>query len=141
MQARPFYLVPDEPDEHELQIQCSDMLRLLLLPTVAWTAIDHAHTLDRRVGRHGVPIGILEAKKRQRRGIKPGITDYLFWHRGRGFALELKVGDGELSDDQREFFRTLIAAEIETKVCWTKTQVFQTVQAWGLTRHMVGEVA
>jgi hypothetical protein len=129
-------LLPDEPDEHELQIQCSDMLRIILLPDVQWTAIDHAHSLDRRVGRHGVPIGILEAKKRQRRGIKPGITDYLFWHRTDSFACELKVGDNDLDPDQRDFMRGLIAAGVRCKVCWTKDQVFNTVVGWGLTRPM-----
>ena len=134
--APAFALVGDEPDEHQLQIQCTEMLRIVLLPDVAWTAIDHAHSLDHRVGRRGVPIGILEARKRQRRGIRPGICDYLLWRAGMGFAIELKVGDNDLSPDQTLFVRSLLGAGVPVKVCWSKCQVFDTVVRWRLTRPM-----
>ena len=128
-------LIAPEPLEHDLQTSCTNMLNLLLLPDVQWTAIDHAHSLDRRIGRNGVPIGLLEARKRKGRGIKPGICDYLFWHRRMGFAIELKRNaDEDLSDDQEDFCNGLIRAQIPLKICWTKMQVFETVQAWGLTR-------
>jgi hypothetical protein len=134
--VRAFHLVPDDPGEHELQIDCTSMLEKILLADVCWTAIDHAHSFDRTIGRHGVPIGLLEARKRKLRGIRKGICDYLFWHRASAFALELKVGDNDLDDDQKAFIRRLIAAEVETKVCWSKPQVFDTVVKWGLTRPM-----
>lgn len=114
------------------------MLAIVLQPSVQWTAIDHAHSLDRRIGRNGRPIGLLEAQKRQARGIKPGITDYLFWHGGYGFAIELKRdADQKLSDAQKLFVQGLLNALIPVKVCWTKDQVFATVVAWGLTRASV----
>jgi hypothetical protein len=134
--APAFALVGDEPDEHQLQIQCTEMLRIVLLPNVAWTAIDHAHSLDRRLGRRGVPIGLLEARKRQRRGIRAGICDYLLWHHGAGFAIELKVGDNDLSPDQTLFVRQLLGAGVPVKVCWNRDQVFATVVSWRLTRPM-----
>lgn len=113
------------------------MLRIILLPAVQWTAIDHAHSLDRRIGRNGVPIGLIEVKKRKARGVKPGICDYLYWHDGCGYAIELKRNaDEDLSDDQKEFCSGLIRARIPLKICWTKLQVFETVQGWGLTRTM-----
>lgn len=127
-------LVPNDPSEHELQEDCTAMLRILLLPDVAWTAIDHAHSLDRRLTRNGVPIGLIEMQKRKRRGIKPGIWDYLFWHRRRAYAIELKVGDNDLDDDQIDFGKALIAAGLDLKVCWTKAQVFETTRDWGLLR-------
>jgi hypothetical protein len=111
------------------------MLRLILLPDVQWTAIDHAHSLDRRIGRNGAPIGLIEVRKRKARGVKPGICDYLFWHRRCGFAIEMKRNaDEDLSDDQKEFCQGLIDAEIPIKICWSKFQVYQTVVAWDLTR-------
>ena len=110
------------------------MLHTLLLPDVCWTAIDHAHSLDRRLGRNGVPIGLIEARKRKARGIKKGIWDYLFWHRARAFSIELKVGDNDLTPEQEEFGNALILAEVEVKVCWTIDQVFETTKAWGLLR-------
>lgn len=127
-------LVSPEQDEHELQISCTNMLRLLLLPDVCWTAIDHSHSVDRRIGRNGFPIGLLEMKKRKARGVEDGIWDYAFWHRDKSFAVEMKVGDNDLSDAQKEWGKRLIAAGVHVKVCWSKTQLFDTVVSWGLTR-------
>lgn len=111
------------------------MLRLILLPNVAWTAIDHAHSFTKKVGRFGQPIGMLEAQKRKRRGIVAGIWDYLFFHEGRGYQLELKrSADEDLSDVQEVWGKRLIDAGIPIKVCWTKDQVFATVAEWGLIR-------
>lgn len=130
-----FQLEPIEPSEHELQIDCTNMLGRLLLPDVQWTAIDHAHSLDRRIGRNGVPIGLIEVRKRQARGIKPGICDYLFWHRAAAFAIELKRNAYEkLSDDQKIFCRGLLKAGVKVQVCWTIWQVDETATRWGLMR-------
>ena len=128
-------LIADEQTEHELQIDCTPMLNIILLPGVQWTSIDHAHSLDRRIGRNGMPIGLMEAQKRKRRGIKPGITDLLFWYQQRGYAIELKRNAYEkLSDDQKVFCRGLLAAGIPVKICWSKDQVWRTVVDWGLAR-------
>jgi len=132
-----FILEAPEPREHELQIDCTHMLERILLPDVQWTAIDHAHSLDRRIGRNGRPIGLIEVQKRKARGIKSGICDYLFWFDGRAFAIELKRNaDEQLSDTQKDFCRGLLRAGALVKVCWTKIQVFDTVVEWRLTRPM-----
>jgi hypothetical protein len=103
-----FQLTAPKQLEHELQIECTSMLWKVLLPDVCWTAIDHAHSLDMRIGRHGRPIGLLEAQKRKARGVKAGIADYLFWHRRQAFAIELKTVDGVLSGDQEDFLQSMI---------------------------------
>jgi hypothetical protein len=111
------------------------MFRVVLLPEVQWTSVDHAHSLDQRLGRTGRPIGLVEAMKRKARGVKKGITDILFWHQGRGFAIELKRSASEpLSDAQKEFCKGLLAAQIPVKICWSKSQVYQVVVDWKLTR-------
>ena len=128
-------LVEREPTEHELQISCRKMLDIILLPEVQWTSVDHAHSLDQRIGRGGVPIGLLEAHKRKARGCKAGITDMLFWYQQRGYAIELKRNASEpLSDDQKTFCKGLLAAGIPVKICWRKDQVWRTVVDWGLAR-------
>jgi hypothetical protein len=133
--SRPFALTSYEPAEHELQIDCTKMLRVILLPEVCWTAIDHAHSLNMAIGRNGRPIGLMEAAKRKARGIKAGITDYLFWANGDAFAIELKATvDGVLSDDQKDWLRAMIGAGASVSVCWTIDQVFQKVVEWGLVR-------
>jgi hypothetical protein len=130
-----FALEALEPSEHELQIDCTTMLERILLQDVQWTAVDHAHSLDRRIGRNGVPIGLIEVKKRKARGIKSGICDYLFWHRAAAFAIELKRNATEkLSDDQKTFCRGLLKAGVQVQVCWTIWQVDETATRWGLMR-------
>lgn len=131
-----FQLTTPEPPEHELQIDCTTMLQTVLLPNVCWTAIDHGHTFDMRPGRRGVPIGLLEARKRKARGVRAGVPDYLFWHRAHSFAIELKTIDGDTSDDQKKFLREMISAEVEIAICRTITSVFYKVREWGLTRPM-----
>jgi hypothetical protein len=111
------------------------MLEIILPPEVQWTAIDQAHAIDKTIGRNGRPIGLLEMHKRKARGIKPGICDYAFWYDRLGFAIELKrSADEPLSDDQKAWMLGLIRARIPCKVCWTKVQVAETLQEWGLTR-------
>jgi VRR-NUC domain len=138
-------LVADEPDEHELQISCTGMFAILLLPDVQWTACDLALSLDPTIGRNGRPIGLIQAAKRKARGCRAGVPDYLFWHRGRGYAIELKRNaDEPLSDDQKAFIGNverpgrpasgLLGAGVPFKICWTKPQVAETLREWGLTR-------
>lgn len=119
------------------QITCSEMLERVLLPEVAWTAIDHGHSLNPTIGRNGRPIGIQEAVQRKRRGVKPGITDYLFWHQSYSYAIEFKVDDGELTEDEKTFMRGLLAAGVICKVCWGSVQVMDTVYGWRLVRPQV----
>jgi VRR-NUC domain len=130
-----FTLLPPIPEEHELQVDCTRMLAVALLPDVCWTAIDHAHSLNMQLGRNGRPIGLIEAQKRKARGIKAGIADYLFWYDGDSYAIELKRdADSTLSDDQEVWLRAMIKAGAMVKVCWLLDQVFQTVYEWGLVR-------
>ena len=132
-----FVLTPHSPREHDLQIDCTTMLYRVLLPDVCWTAIDHAHSLNMTIGRHGRPIGLVEAQKRVARGIKPGIADYLFWHRSHGFAIEMKRDSYEkLRDDQEDFLTQMILAKVEVSICWTLWQVFDKVKEWGLSRNV-----
>jgi hypothetical protein len=136
-----FQLVSPEPAEHEVQVQCVAMFEVLLLPDVAWTAIDHAHSIDRRIGRNGVPIGLLEMHRRKKRGIKSGIWDIFLWHRSLTHVIELKVGDNDLTLDQENFGNQLLAAGVTNlRVCWTFEQVKRTIIEWGLTR-VVSEAA
>lgn len=131
----PFRLTADRELEHDLQLTCTKAFWRILLPDVCWTAIDHAHSLNMTIGRNGRPVGLIEAQKRKARGVKAGIADYLFWHRGNGFAIELKTVDGVLSDGQEDFLKQLILARVEVSVCWTLDQVLDRVQAWGLCRR------
>jgi hypothetical protein len=133
--SKRFDLTPWEPEEHALQIDCTTMLKRILLPQVAWTAIDHAHSFNPTIGRNGKPIGLMEMVKRKARGIRAGLQDYSFWHSGLGFAIELKKSAAApLSNDQKIWLRELQAAEVPVRICWTIDQVFWSVDGWGLVR-------
>lgn len=132
--AQIFELTAPKQAEHALQIDCRHMLDRVLQPGMFWSGIDHGHSMDRTIGRHGKPIGLIEGAKRKARGIKAGIPDFLFFHQARLFAIELKTVDGMLSDDQKERIRELLANGAEVSVCWTIWQVFDRVVAWGLCR-------
>jgi hypothetical protein len=123
-------------NEHELQIACTRMFIPLMLPAVTWSAVDHGHSFDRTIGRNGRPIGLLEAQKRKARGIKAGLPDYLLWHLGDAFAIELKMPDGELSDDQKDMIRSLLANRVRVKVCYSTSLVLATLAEWELLRPM-----
>jgi hypothetical protein len=131
-----FQLEAFQEAEHELQIACTGMLWRILLPDVCWTAVDHAHSLNMTIGRHGRPIGLIEAQKRKARGVKAGIPDYLFWRKAQAYAIELKAtADGVLSDHQEDFLKAMIAAHAEVSICWTIDQVVERLTAWGLCRR------
>lgn len=137
MRAAPdFQLTAYDPAEHEMQEECTRALNTILLPTVCWTAIDAGHSFDQRIGRHGVPRGMLEAQKRKRRGVKKGWPDYQFFHHGSAFAIELKVPSGTLSPEQKDILRQLIANQVSCRVCWSVDLVIATVAEWGLSRPL-----
>lgn len=133
----PFCLTPPSDAERVQQIDCTKMLEGVLRPEVTWTAVDHAHSLNMTIGRNGRPIGIMEAVRRQAQGVKPGIPDYLFWSDSYAYAIEFKIDDGELTTDEKDFLRKLIASGTICKVCWGSVQVMNTVFQWGLVRPQV----
>lgn len=119
----PFRLTSYVPAEHQAQIDCTRVLLRILRPGVCFTAIDHANARDATAGAI-----------RKARGVRPGIPDYLFWDDGKGYAIEFKVEDGDLTDSQKIFLPEMIAAGVQVKVCWNAGQVFDTVYRWGLVR-------
>lgn len=46
---------------------------------------------------------IVEAMKFKRMGVLPGVSDLLFWHEGKSFALELKAPGKRPTELQDEF--------------------------------------
>jgi hypothetical protein len=129
-----FKLTPYVEREHQEQIQDASTLRILLRPGVCWTAIDHAHSLNRQIGRNGQEIGLLEAKLRKARGVRRGVPDFLFWADGLPYAIERKIKGGVLSEAQKEFQEELRVARVPVATCWSQREVCDTLTAWGLMR-------
>lgn len=88
--------------ERDLQIECVKLLRLILLPDVLWTAIDHASASPRARIMHsamGVVAGISDIFIAWERRISLGVeTNETLW-------MELKSSTGRLSPEQVEWSR------------------------------------
>lgn len=137
MPAAAFALKPYTPEEHELQINCTEMFRKLLRPGVHYTGIDNAFSLNKTIGRNGRPIGFAEAAKRKARGIRAGIPDLQFVAPpvGTHHAIELKRSrEDVLRTEQEIIINELLAAGAKVQICWTLMQVFITTRDWGLLR-------
>lgn len=134
---RALVLKSNTRSEHQLQIECTAMLHRVILPRpqVRWWAIDGAGSMDQTIGRHGVPIGLLEARNRKLRGLTKGVPDYQFFGWRTAYFIELKKdAEAKLTDDQEEVIGDLLAGGYDCAICWDLWQVFDRVNLWGLTR-------
>lgn len=83
--------------EHELQRRVAEWLMKALPPRTCetwWTAVDAAIPLP---GKEGAIIGAM----RKARGVRAGVPDLVFLHRGQLIAIELKAPDGSMSMEQQ----------------------------------------
>jgi|SRR5215468_9580948 len=80
--------------EHNLQVAVAHMLQVVLDPERTWwSALDHAAKLSPRYGG-----------ERKRRGVKPGLPDFMIMFGGNGqiIGIELKTDKGRLTPDQTQ---------------------------------------
>ena len=75
-----------------------------------------------------------EGGRMKESGVVPGIFDWTFVGRGKFWAIELKVGTGELSADQREMWsRYHAAGAAGIALCRTLEHFKAVVRDWQLT--------
>lgn len=67
-------------------------------------------------------------------GVRAGVADLLLWHRGKSYALELKVPGGRPSENQIEFLQDMNKAGAFTCVCEGLDRALRTLESWGLLR-------
>ena len=108
--------------EHMMQQTLTVFLGRALPPEVAWTSVDPA--TDQK-------MDAVAGKRRKDRGIKPGWADTQYIYQGRFYAIELKIGNGPQSDNQK-----LRQAEIEAAggvytICRSVEEVERQLRAWG----------
>lgn len=69
-------------------------------------------------------------------GVRPGVTDFLFWWPNKGFgAVELKTPIGTLSPHQRDFRSKMETYGHNWALCRSVAQVRDTLVGWGLKCH------
>ncbi len=69
----------------------------------------------------------------KRMGLSPGFPDlFIFRARGKyhGFAIEMKYGNGKLSEDQRKWLRRLKAEGYATAVCYTADEAIDLIKRY-----------
>jgi hypothetical protein len=115
--------------EHPLQKQIVDVLRVELAPPgkisksgVVFWCVDHAFYGGEAPGA------------RVSRGIVAGIPDMLILHRGEAFLIEIKTGDGEVSEAQRSVLAACLAASCRVAVARDAIEVLRLLDMWNIPR-------
>jgi hypothetical protein len=67
-------------------------------------------------------------------GVRPGVSDLLLWHRGKAYALELKVEGGRPSEAQMQFISDLNAAGGFGCIASGVDEAIRVLECWGLLK-------
>lgn len=127
-------LVASQQSEHSLQLEVTRWLITNLGANVAWSAIDHAAKLSERQGG-----------ERKRRGVKPGLGDYMFVIPPNGQHAEIEMKRPTKASKQ-SFLQTGWETKITASgalyvVCRSLPEVIGTLKAWGLVAQNVAVAA
>ena len=116
--------------EHSLQAVLTRTLTLEIAPPgklsrfgVLWFSIDMANFAGEVPG---VRIG---------RGIIAGVPDVLLFHIGRGFLIELKAEDGQLTEAQMEVIAAATFAGVKCAVADSVDAVLRILDEWSIPRR------
>jgi hypothetical protein len=107
--------------EAEIHHAVCDHLRLRTKPDVLWLHVPN--------GEHRSKI---TGAKLKRMGVLAGASDFLFWHNGKFFALELKAPGGRATDAQLEFLARFADAGGHTAIAEGIDRAIAVLEAWGL---------
>lgn len=68
--------------------------------------------------------------KAKAKGVVPGVWDYFWFWKGKVYVIELKVGRGVLSDDQKKFRDAILKQFPEAEFCvfWSLDEVKEWVR-------------
>ncbi|PWT84408.1 MAG: hypothetical protein C5B56_15665 [Proteobacteria bacterium] len=118
-------VVSPRRQSHEAQIHRAvcDHLRLRAKPDVLWLHVPN--------GEHRSKI---TGAKLKRMGVLAGASDFLLWHQGNSFALELKGTGGRTSEAQLEFMARFNDAGGHSAVAEGIDRALAVLKAWGLIR-------
>jgi hypothetical protein len=101
----------------------ADHLRLRAKPDVLWLHVPNGERRDKITGA-----------KLKRMGVLAGASDFLFWHNGNSFALELKAPDGRLSEAQLDFLARFNDAGGHSAVAEGIDRALAVLESWNLLR-------
>lgn len=65
-------------------------------------------------------------------GVRPGVSDLLFWYSGGFAAIELKASKGRWGNDQNRFASSFTAIGGKFKLCKSVQEVHDALVSWGI---------
>lgn len=112
--------------ELAIHIAVAQHLRTRAVPGLVWFHPPNGGYRDKR-----------EAAKFKAMGVLPGVSDFIFIHDGRLFALELKAEGGRASEAQLKFLSDIDRAGAHTAMPAGLDAALATLEAWGLIKPAV----
>src|SRR6516165_10331839 len=112
-----------QPSENQVHTAVVGHLRLRAKPDVLWLHVPNGERRDKITGA-----------KLKRMGVLAGASDFLFWHNGNSFALELKAPDGRLSEAQLDFLARFNDAGGHSAVAEGIDRALAVLESWNLLR-------
>jgi hypothetical protein len=121
--------------EDQIQAAVVQHLELRGQPGLVWWHTPNGSKLGGARTKDGIPLAAIRGKKL---GLKSGVSDLVFLHRGKFYALELKGPSGSPSDAQSGFIEAVIAAG--GLACWSNSLdgALTALENWGLLRPSKG---
>jgi len=109
--------------EQQIHRAVAQHLRARGVPGLVWWHTPNGGT------RGKVEGAILKAM-----GVRAGVSDFIFVHQGKIYALELKADGGRASEAQMKFLHDIDAAGAFTAMPTGLDAALATIEAWGLVK-------
>jgi hypothetical protein len=109
--------------EGQIHRALCDHLRLRAKPDVLWLHVPNGERRDAVTGA-----------KLKRMGVLAGASDFLLWHQGNSFALELKAPGGRPTEAQLNFLARFNDAGGHSAVAEGIDRALAVLASWGLLR-------
>lgn len=110
-------------EEDRIQRDLVKHLELRAYPGVIWFHVPNG-------GRRGA----IEAANFKKLGVKPGVSDLIFFHRSKFYALELKVENGRPTEPQMDFVSRVNGQGGFAAIVNGLDRALGSLEAWGLIR-------
>ncbi|HJP69771.1 MAG TPA: hypothetical protein VJ846_12800 [Sphingomicrobium sp.] len=115
-----------EHRELKIHIAVAQHLRTRAVSGLVWWHTPNGGFRDKR-----------EAAKFKAMGLQPGVSDFIFVHANRIYALELKAEGGRASEAQLKFLSDINAAGAYTAMPAGLNAALRTLETWGLIKPAV----
>ena len=117
--------------EDQIQMALIQHIELRKVPGLVYFHVPNSSKLGGARTRSGVPLAAIRAK---RLGLRAGVSDLVFLHEGKFFALELKSAKGKPSSEQLQFMTDVTAAGGQARWADGIDAALGVLTEWGLLR-------